>query len=86
MDNGTEYKDRDLFKIVGGSLKTQMMEIGMIRVERELKLMLLRHWNLYDSISNSNYMVTKLNIHREPAKNTFKKFLARIGCPIAQAK
>lgn len=81
-----DYKDKDLFKLVGGTLKTKNMEIGMIRVERELKVMLLRHWNLYDSISNSNYMVTKLNIHREPGQNTFKKFLARIGCPLEQAK
>jgi len=47
---------------------------------------LLRHWTLYDSISNSNYCVSRLKIGKEPGMKTFKRFLATIGCPLEQAK
>ena len=47
---------------------------------------LLRHWTLYDSISNSNYLVTKLKIGREPGLKTFKKFLVTLGISIEQAQ
>ena len=82
LPEGADYQDKDLFKLVEGTLKSSTLEVGMIKVERELKLMLLRHWNLYDSMSNSNYMVSKLAIAREPGQKTFKKFLAQIGCPL----
>jgi len=55
-------------------------------IEQELKMNLLRHWTLYDSIQNSNYLVTKLKIGKEPGMKTFKRFLVRIGFSIDQAK
>ncbi len=55
--------ERDLFKYV--SLKTRNKEIGSIIMDQELKLMLLRHWTLYDSLCNSNYLVSKLTLWKE---------------------
>lgn len=54
----------DLFKSV--SLKTRNKEVGTIMLEIDVKLMLLRHWTLYDSISNSSYMVSKFQMWKEP--------------------
>ena len=48
--------------------------------------MLLRHWTLFDSICNSNYLVSKLKVGKEPGLKTLKKFLVTIGCSLEQAK
>jgi cell division control protein 45 len=48
--------------------------------------MLLRHWTLMDSISNSNYVVSKLELWKEPGQMELKRFLAVLGVPIEQAK
>lgn len=74
-----DYKDKDLFSLTEGQIINQNMDIGMIKCTTDLKTMLLRHWTLFDSIANSNYLVSKLEIHKEPGQKTFKKFLAKIG-------
>ena len=56
----------DLFKQV--SIQSRNKEIGTITMEQDLKLMLLRHWSLFDSMSNSNYIVAKMNIWKEPGQ------------------
>jgi cell division control protein 45 len=61
-------------------------EKGTILIEQELKLMLLRHWTLYDSMHNSNYLVSKLVLWKEPGQRELKKFLAQIGIPLDQAQ
>ena len=53
-----DYKERDLFSLV--QQETQNCEVGTIMIEDELRLMLLRHWTLYDSVKNSNYLVSRL--------------------------
>jgi len=68
------------------NLMTQNREIGHIRAEPELKLMLLRHWTLFESIQNSNYMVAKMGLAKEPGQKELSKFLISIGVPIEQAK
>lgn len=78
------YKSADLFKLV--SLKTSNKELGYIIPEAELKMFMLRHWTLYDSICNSNYLVSRLKIGKEPGNKLLKRFLVEIGCPIDQAK
>lgn len=52
----------------------------------ELKFMLLRHWTLWSSIQNSNYMVSKLNLSKEPGQQDLLRFLNRVSCPIEEAK
>lgn len=47
--------------------------------------MLLRHWTLSESIYNSNYMVTKLELWKELNQKRFREFLAKIGVPLDQA-
>ena len=60
--------------------------MGTITIQKELRMTLLRHWTLFDSISNSNYCVSRLKIGKEPGMKTFKRFLATIGVPLEQAK
>ena len=74
----------DLFKKV--ELVSENRQVGHIRSEPELKFMLLRHWTLFDSINNSNYMVAKLGLWREPGKKELRDFFAHLGCSLDQAK
>lgn len=37
--------------------------------------MLLRHWTLEDSIQNSNYIISKLNLTKDKDNNKYKEFL-----------
>jgi cell division control protein 45 len=67
-------------------LQSSNQEVGHIRTENELKLMLLRHWTLFDSIENSNYMVSKMAMWQEPGKKELRRFLAKLSIPIDQAK
>lgn len=48
--------------------------------------MLLRHWNLYESIMNSNYTVQKLAPETEQGYQILLNFLVKINCPIDEAK
>ena len=48
--------------------------------------MLLRHWTLFESIQNSPYMVTKLNLSKEPGQQELLRFLARTRVPLEEAK
>lgn len=79
-----DYKDKNLFDLV--TRQTENQEIGTIMIEQELRLMLLRHWTLYESCKNSNYVVSKLELWKEPGQKRFHNFLAKVGVPLDQAK
>jgi hypothetical protein len=53
-------------------------EVGQIKAEPDLQFMLVRYWNLFDSINNSNYMVTKLGLWKEDGQKRFREFLVEI--------
>jgi len=48
-------------------------------IEQELKLMLMRHWTLYDSMCNSNYMVSKMELWKEQGRKKLNILLATMG-------
>ena len=48
--------------------------------------MLLRHWTLEDSIQNSNYIISKLNLTKDKDNNKYKEFLLQLGVPLDEAK
>ena len=83
-DTATNPAEKDLFKYV--TLNSRNKEVGSILVEQELKLMLLRHWTLYDSLCNSNYLVSKMILWKEQGQRDLKKMLATMGIPLDQAK
>lgn len=47
--------------------------------------MLLRHWNLYDSIKYSNYIGPKLGIWKNDS-NIIKKFIFSLKIPLIEAE
>ena len=44
-------------------------EIGSITSEHDFRLMLYRHWNVYDSMHYSNYVGTRLGIWKSARRN-----------------
>ena len=69
--------EKDLFKYV--SVQSRNKVVGTITMEQELKLMLLRHWTLYESLCNSNYLVSKLELWKEPGQKELRRLLATLG-------
>lgn len=55
-------------------------------LDQELKLMLLRHWTLFDSLCNSNYLVSKMELWKEHGQKELKRLLATLGVSLDQAK
>jgi len=86
IDNpqGATDGEKDLFKLV--TLNTRNREIGSIVYEQEMKLMLLRHWTLFDSLCNSNYLVSKLQLWKEHGQKELRNILAKLGISLDQAK
>jgi len=50
-----------------------------IRPSEELRFMLFRHWNLYDSIYHSGYVAGKLKLWRERGRKNLQGLLAKMG-------
>ncbi|CDW74860.1 cdc45 domain containing protein [Stylonychia lemnae] len=83
-NNGARKREQDLFKMI--SLQSRNKEIGTISMETELRLMLLRHWSLYESMCNSNYLVAKMTLWKEPGQKQMRRFLATVGISLEEAK
>jgi len=81
-----EKKTANTKDIYSVKLTSKNREVGTVMMERDLKLMLYRHWTLYDSMKNSNYTVSKLFTWKEPGEKELLKFFVTIGVPLDQAK
>lgn len=52
---------------------------GTIMISTEVKLMLLKHWTLRDSLANSNYFVSKLLSWKEAGQSNLNKLIQYLG-------
>lgn len=50
-----------------------------ITFREDLRLMLLKHWNLYDAMFHSTYVATKLGIWREKGRKKLTNMLVKMG-------
>ena len=55
-----------------------------IRLDEDLRFMLWRHWNLYDSMMHSSYVASKLGIWKERGRKRLHGLLAKMGYVFAQ--
>jgi cell division control protein 45 len=44
-----------------------------------MRLMLLKHWNLYDSMFHSSYVATRLGIWKEKGRQRLTNLLVKLG-------
>lgn len=57
-----------------------------IRLSPEPKLLLIRHWSLYDSMLHSPYLSARLHIWSENGRKRLHKLLAKMGVSLVQCK
>ena len=75
-------KDDDTLKIYKSTAK----EGKSILIGSDYKLILYRHWNLYDSFIYSSYPLGILSTWKEPGKGEVQKIFAYMGIPLSEAK
>lgn len=51
-----------------------------IRLSDELRFMLFRHWNLYDSMFHSGYVAGKMKLWRDRGRKNLQGLMAKMGC------
>ncbi|KAF3767735.1 CDC45-like protein [Cryphonectria parasitica EP155] len=57
-----------------------------IRLSPEPRLLMVRHWSLYDALLHSPYIFSRLKTYGEPGLKRLHKFLAKIGISLVQCK
>lgn len=57
-----------------------------IRLSPEPKLLLIRHWSLYDSMLHSPYLFSRLKIWNDNGVKRLHKLLAKMGVSLVQCK
>jgi cell division control protein 45 len=68
-------------------IQTEQKPVSSVFIEhKDLRIMLYRHWSLYDSLYHSNYIASRLGIWKEPGKNKLNEILAQIGIPLQECK
>ena len=75
-------RDDDTLKIYKSTAK----EGKSILIGSDYKLILYRHWNLYESFIYSSYPLGILSTWKEPGKGEVQKIFAYMGIPLSEAK
>ncbi|EGF76756.1 hypothetical protein BATDEDRAFT_18021 [Batrachochytrium dendrobatidis JAM81] len=57
-----------------------------IHYHEDFRLMLLRHWNMYDSMFHSEYVATKLGIWRSKGRQRLTNLLVKMGFPQKESR
>lgn len=70
-DSGASYKESDGARIYAST---------------ELRLDLVRHWTLYDSLLHSSYTVARLGAWRQQGRRRLQELLATLGIPLKESK
>ncbi|KAF9131141.1 hypothetical protein BGW39_002171 [Mortierella sp. 14UC] len=63
----------------GAAIRSSSIDEGTIRCTEEYRFMMVRHWSLYESMYNSNYVASRLGIWREPGRQRLLALLAKMG-------
>lgn len=59
---------------------------GVISFESDLRFVLLRHWSVYNSMLNSDFVSSRLSTWREKGKRQLELLLAKMAFPLNQCK
>lgn len=57
-----------------------------ISFEKDLNLVLYRHWNLYESMKNSQHIACKFKLWSFKGQRKFHQYLVHIGLPLIECK
>ena len=53
---------------------------------QELRLTLMRHWTVYEALTHSPYIASRLGLYQEAGKEKLAVWLARMGLPLEECK
>jgi cell division control protein 45 len=89
--NPTDLKDIARVESIGdanGIIQTHARSPNdnSIRLSPEPRLLLIRHWSLYDSMMHSPFLSAKLHIWNEQGRKRLNKLLAKMGISLVQCK
>lgn len=59
---------------------------GVISFESDLRFVLLRHWSVYNSMLNSDFIASRLGAWREKGRRQLELLLAKMAFPLCQCK
>ena len=71
---------------VGYVPSSNTSDVQRIGESVELRLDLLRHWSLHDSLMNSSYTATRLTTWRQTGKRRLFELLATLGIPLKESR
>lgn len=71
---------------VGYASSCNAMQIHRIAPNTELRLDLLRHWSLYESLLYSTYTATRLSAWRQTGRRRLLEMLATLGIPLKDSQ
>ena len=52
----------------------------------DMRLALLRHWTLYESLLYANYVAVRMHTYNDAGRNKMEDLLVNMGVPLAQSK
>lgn len=74
----------------GGNLSVQVRQHveSKMRIDsvQELRLTLMRHWTVYEALTHSPYIASRLGLYQEAGKEKLAVWLARMGLPLEECK
>jgi cell division control protein 45 len=79
-------KEESLSTETADGIKVPLAARGFIEETSELRLALLRHWNLYDSLMHTQQVATRLRVWTSAGKDKLDLLLARVGLPKFEAQ
>ena len=59
---------------------------GDIAIKKGYQFVMLNHWSLYESMRNSDYLMTKLRLWEDKGLNRLHEFIHAIGISLQEAK
>ncbi|ANZ73192.1 BA75_01158T0 [Komagataella pastoris] len=69
----------------GHVLSNKSLDTNTLIIEKDYKLFLLRHWNLYNSFFYSNFVNSKLKLYTNDGKKRINKMFAKMGISLQAA-
>jgi cell division control protein 45 len=81
----SEYK-KEVDRLSSSDTEQKNPDDNSISFLEDMNLMLLRHWNLYDSLYHSTYVATHLGIWKQKGRQTLSNLLVKMGFPQKESK
>ena len=85
-NEGSSQGEKEGSEVGASGLRGDQVRRVELEYVDELRLDLLRHWSLYESMYHSRYFASRLGIWRENGRMRLQELLAKIGIPLSECK